>query len=114
MYVNKGKISVITDLTHATVIPMFSDTPVSVELVIPFFLKECLTPGMDVVYTQFPDNTGIIIARMDGEWNHKIWDGVEISTGDIEIIDGDIITASVPSYNLHTHTYPDGTTDIPK
>ena len=28
---------------------------------------------MPVVYATFPDQTGIILARMDGEWNHKIY-----------------------------------------
>lgn len=114
MYVNKGKISAVIDKTHATVVPSFSDSPVTTELVIPFFLCECLTVGMDVVYAQFPDNTGLILARMDGEWNHKLWDGVEIVSGNAKITAGDIITSAVPSYNGHTHTCPDGETSGPK
>ena len=44
-YVNKGKISTIEDEEHATVIPSFSDTPVTIKLIIPFFLKRCLFGG---------------------------------------------------------------------
>lgn len=119
MYVNKGKISAVKDKTHATVVPAFSDTPVSTALVIPWALLECLEVGMDVVYAQFPDNTGVILARMDGEWNHKLWadDGglaVEAVTGNLKLDAGDMITAAVPSYNGHTHTCPDGETSGPK
>lgn len=141
LYTNKGKISAILDKTHATVVPAFSDTPVTTSLVIPFFLWECLKVGMEVVYTQFPDNSGVILGRMDGEWNHKIWQDPEGScavramTGDVEVVEGDeIITAgdvnvnagnvnipggdmttgAVPSYNSHTHTCPDGTTSGPQ
>lgn len=111
---DKGKISALIDRTHATVIPSFSDAPVTIELVIPFFLLECLEVGMDVVYAQFQDNTGVILARMDGEWNHKLWDSVEIVTGNAKITAGDMITGVVPSYNGHTHTCPDGSTSGPR
>lgn len=123
MYVNKGKISALIDREHATVVPAFSDTPVTAELVIPFFLLECLEVGMDVVYAQFPDNTGVVMARMDGEWNHKVWmdpkgdKAVQAMTGHVEVVEGDaIVTAGdvkitvgdmstnvVPSYNTHKH-----------
>ena len=123
MYINKGKVSALTDREHATVVPSFSDTPVTTELVIPFYLLECLEVGMDVVYTQFPDNTGVILARMDGEWNHKVWKdpkgtcAVRAMTGDVETVEGnaivtagnvkitagDMSTSVVPSYNWHTH-----------
>lgn len=114
MFIGKGKISSVIDKTTATVVPLFSDTPVSSRLTIPFFLWECLSVGMDVVYSQFPDNTGVILGRMDGEWNHKVWDGVEAVTGDVKITVGDMVTATVPSYNGHTHTAPGGETDSPK
>lgn len=125
-YITKGKISAVMSKTLATAVPMFSDNPVSIELVIPWYLWECLEVDMEVVYSQFPDNTGIILARMDGEWNHKIWKNpegswaVQAMTGDVEIVvgnehisAGDMITSVVPSYNGHTHTCPDGTTSGP-
>lgn len=72
--IEKGTISTVSG-KKATVIPSFSNAPVSVELVVPFFLVGSLTVGMPVVYAQFEDNTGVILARMDGEWNHDL-DGV--------------------------------------
>ena len=127
MYTGKGKISAVLDKTHATVVPLFSDTPVTSSLVIPFFLWECLKVGMEVAYAQFPDNTGVILARMDGEWNHKVWKdpqgncAVRVMTGDVEVVEGngivtagDLITGTVPSHNNHTHTCPDGDTSGPK
>ena len=120
LYLNKGKISVVIDKTHATVVPAFSDTPVTTELIIPWSLWECLEVGMDVVYAQFPDNTGVILGRMDGEWSHKLWqdpnssNAVEAVTGDVKITAGDMITSVVPSYNGHIHTCPEGETSGPK
>lgn len=72
--INKGFISSITDYGRmAIVIPQEASENVTFPLVIPFFLLECLEPNMPVVYSTFPDNTGIILARLDGEWNHKIY-----------------------------------------
>lgn len=119
LYLNKGQISVVIDKTHATVVPAFSDTPVTTELIIPWSLWECLEVGMDVVYAQFPDNTGVILGRMDGEWSHKLWqdpngsNAVEAVTGDVKITSGDMITSVVLSYNGHTHTCPEGETSGP-
>lgn len=112
--INKGKISAIKSKTKATVVPTFSSVPVTADLTIPWYLWECLEVGMDVAYVQFPDNTGIIEHRMDGEWNHKIWDGFELVTGNETITEGDLITSVVPSYNNHTHNCPDGTTGGPQ
>jgi hypothetical protein len=69
---------------------------------------------MQVVYVVFEDGTGIVLARMDGEWNHKIWGGVDVVTGNVSVNNGDIVTQSVKSYNTHTHTCPDGDTSVPK
>lgn len=97
--IEKGEISSLSETT-ATVIPSFSADPVSAKLVIPFYLLRCLEVGMQVCYAMFEDNSGIILGRMDGEWNHDL-------DGDIRIR-GDIQTAAVPSINGHTHTCPQG------
>lgn len=105
--VSKGTVSALYNGGKmATVTPYLGET-VTVQLVVPFFLYKSLEVGMPVVYAVFEDCTGVVLARMDGEWNHKIWDGVEIVTGDIK-------TATVPSYNNHTHTCPDGQTSGPR
>lgn len=107
----KGKVSAISDGgKKVTVIPAFSRDVVSHELVVPFFLYGCLEVNMEVVYCCFPDNTGVVLARMDGEWNHEVRDGVEIVTGDVTITAGDMATGQVPSYNGHTHEYSHGGT----
>ena len=97
--IEKGEISSLTE-THATVIPSFSADPVSAELTIPFYLKRCLEVGMSVCYAMFEDNSGVILGRMDGEWNHDL-------DGDVRIR-GDIQTASIGSVNGHTHSCPQG------
>ena len=109
-FVNKGKIWPIEDEEHATVIPSFSDTPVTIKLIIPFFLKRCLETDMEVVYAQFPDNTGVILARLDGEWNHDLDDDLRVRG--VTTVE-DVKTDSVSSYNVHTHSCPDGETSGP-
>ena len=109
-YVNKGKISTIEDEEHETVIPSFSDTPVTIKLIIPFFLKRCLETDMEVVYAQFPDNTGVILARLDGEWNHDLDDDLRVRG--VTTVE-DVRTDAVSSYNGHTHSCPDGETSAP-
>lgn len=112
--INKGTISALYNDEHnATVTPYLGET-VTVELVVPWHLYKSLSVGMPVVYAAFEDCTGIILERMDGEWSHEIREGVEIVTGNVDITAGDMTTASVPSYNGHTHTCPDGLTSGPQ
>ena len=106
--IEKGYVSAILEEgKKVTVVPAFSSDVVSHELVVPAFLQGCLTVKTEVIYCWFQDDTGMVLARMDGEWNHTIYDGVTIATGDL-------VTPSVPSYNGHTHTCPDGDTSGPK
>lgn len=106
--IEKGYISAILEGgKKVTVIPAFSSDVVSHELVVPFFLYKSLAVKMEIVYCWFQDDTGMVLGRMDGDWNHQIFDGVEIVTGDLT-------TPSVPSYNGHTHSCPDGSTSGPR
>lgn len=105
--VSKGTISALYEGGKIATIKPYLGEVVTPKLVVPFFLFQCLEVGMPVVYAAFEDNTGVVLARMDGEWNHKIFDGVEIVTGDLK-------THAVPSYHDHTHTCPDGGTSGPK
>ena len=108
----KGRISAILEGGRkVTVIPSFSGDVVSHELVVPFFLFGCLKVQMEVAYCSFPDNTGVVLARMDGEWNHKI-------EGDLEMT-GMLLGAVVKEggIRLGTHTHNDslgGKTSVPK
>lgn len=108
-YIDKGIISTVNG-NKATVIPSFSASPVSPELVIPFFLIRCLQVGMEVVYVQWPDNTGLVLARMDGDWNHDLDDDLRVR-GVTTIVDAK--TDAIASVNAHTHTCPDGVTSAP-
>ena len=111
--VNKGTVSAIFDDGHTVEVKPYTGVVVTVRLVVPFFLFGCLTVGMPVAYCTFQDNTGIVFARMDGEWNHTLYDGVTIATGDLDVSAGDISTSRVGSINGHTHTCPDGPTSGP-
>lgn len=106
--IEKGKVSAVLDGGNkVTVIPAFSPDVVTHTLAVPFFLLGCLDIDTEVVYCQFQDNTGIVLARMDGEWNRTI-------EGDINI-SGAIKTAA--GINLTTHTHTDtmgGVTSGPK
>lgn len=42
---------------------------VSAPLTVPFFLIGALPVNTPIVYAVFPDNTGIVLARMDGRGN---------------------------------------------
>lgn len=106
--IEKGYISAILEGgKKVTVIPAFSSDVVSHELVVPFFLYKSLAVKMEIVYCWFQDDTGMVLGRMDGDWNHQIFDGVEIVTGDLA-------APGVPSYVGHTHTCPDGSTSGPQ
>ena len=71
--IDKGMVSTVSaDGKTATVVPAFSGPSVTFPLVVPFFLAGSLTVKMPVVYATFPDNTGVILARMDGEWNREL------------------------------------------
>lgn len=77
--INKGFISNIVESgKKAMVIPQEASNTTTFPLVIPYFLLECLEVNMPVVYATFPDDTGIILARLDGEWNHKIYEELTV------------------------------------
>lgn len=106
----KGTISALYEDGRKATVKPYTGEVVTVRLVVPFFLYKCLEVGMPVVYATFEDNTGIILARMDGKWNHRL-------EGDVRVIDnvyaGDFVTDAKGSYEGHTHTCPDGQTSAP-
>ena len=68
--IGKGKISTIESSgAIVTVAPSYSDVPVTPRLTVPDTLIGSLSVGLDVVYVQFRDNTGIVLCRMDGKTN---------------------------------------------
>lgn len=92
--IGKGTISALLEGGKKVTIKPYLGEVVTPELVVPFFLFDCLTVGMPVVYAAFEDNSGVVLARMDGEWNHRVWDGIRLESGDFA-----------------THAVPEATTD---
>ena len=127
--IDKGMISAVGDNGKtATVVPAFSGASVTFPLVVPFFLAGSLTVKMPVVYATFPDNTGVILARRDGEWNHDLEGDVNVQGSQIiqknQTVSGsqsitgtvtaeDLITAAA-RFNTHVHSCPDGGTSGPQ
>lgn len=66
--ITKGRISSVSaDGRTATVIPAFCGDIVTHSLTVAHSMRGALQIGVEVVYCIFPDGTGIILGRMDGE-----------------------------------------------
>lgn len=120
--IQKGKISTVEgaadrngDKTAARVLPCTADGMVTRPLTIPWWLRGKmgnLKPGDEVAYAMFEDGTGIILSRMDGEWDGTVPGSVKVEKGDVTVPDGDV-TASGISLNTHTHAGVHGETSGP-
>lgn len=120
--IQKGTISSVEgradhngDKTTARVLPCTADGMVTRPLTIPWWLRGKmgnLKPGDEVAYAAFEDGTGVILSRMDGEWNGTIPGDVTIDKGSVNVPDGDV-TASGISHTGHTHTGVNGETSGP-
>ena len=68
----KGKVSSSTaDDMRVSVTP-YGGGIVTPPLVVPFYLIGAVPVGTEVAYTIFEDNTGVILCRTDGGWNHRL------------------------------------------
>ena len=120
--IQKGKISTVEgaadrngDKTAARVLPCTADGMVTRPLTIPWWLRGNmgnLKPGDEVAYAMFEDGTGIILSRMDGEWDGTVPGSVKVEKGNVSVPDGDVI-ASGTSLTAHTHTGVHGETSGP-
>lgn len=120
--IQKGKISTVEgaadrngDKTTARVLPCTADGMVTRPLTIPWWLRGKmgnLNPGDEVAYAMFEDGTGIILSRMDGEWDGTVPGSVKVEKGDVTVPDGDV-TASGISLKAHTHAGVHGETSGP-
>lgn len=120
--IQKGKISIVEgaadrngDKTTARVLPCTADGMVTRPLTIPWWLRGKmgnLKPGDEVAYAMFEDGTGIILSRMDGEWDGTVPGSVKVEKGDVTVPDGDV-TASGISLKTHTHAGVHGETSGP-
>lgn len=70
--VYKGKVSSSTADDMCVSVTPYGGGIVTPPLVVPFFLIGAVPVGTEVAYTIFDDNTGVIICRMDGGWNHSL------------------------------------------
>ncbi|MEA4919319.1 MAG: pre-mRNA-splicing factor [Clostridiaceae bacterium] len=83
--INKGKISSISGNT-ARVLPATASASVSRPYTIPWYLRGemgGLSVGSEVVFATFDDASGIVLARMDGDWPGTIPDNITI-TGTVQ------------------------------
>lgn len=103
--IEKGKVSTVMDGGKSVTATPYIGGTVTAPLIVPEFLLDCLTVGMPIVYAAFDDNTGIVLARMDGEWNHKVLGTLDV-TGIISA--ADVTAGAVESLASHTHTYERG------
>lgn len=120
--IQKGKISTVEgaadrngDKTTARVLPCTADGMVTRPLTIPWWLRGKmgnLKPGDEVAYAMFEDGTGIILSRMDGEWDGTVPGSVKVEKGDVTVPDGDV-SASGISIKTHTHAGVHGETSSP-
>lgn len=120
--IQKGMISTVEgaadrngDKTTARVLPCTADGMVTRPLTIPWWLRGKmgnLRPGDEVAYAMFEDGTGIILSRMDGEWDGTVPGSVKVEKGDVTVPDGDV-TASGISLKTHTHAGVHGETSGP-
>jgi hypothetical protein len=134
----KGKISSIEaepidDKEHPTTAKVISliGGAVTRPLIIPWWLRGTmgnLAPGIEVVYVEFEDKTGFILARFDGNCQvhipyDLIIDGDTTQNGNSTIngeesVSGnvnaaDFVSESCGSCNGHTHTDSQGGTTSP-
>jgi hypothetical protein len=68
----KGKVSAVLNGGTAVTVTPYGGGVVTIALTVPFFLIGALDVNTPVAYVTFEDNTGIVLARMDGEWNHSL------------------------------------------
>lgn len=68
----KGKVSTIENGGRSITATPYTGGTVTAPLTVPFFLFGALPVGTPIAYAVFEDNTGIVLSRMDGEWNHSL------------------------------------------
>lgn len=82
----KGRIASIDQDAHTCRV-VTEDGFLTHDLVIPFYLRResgALKKDSEVIFTVFPDNTGILLHRMDGDWEYKTIKALEVH-GDFKV-----------------------------
>lgn len=70
--IQKGKVSTVLNNGKAITATPYASGTVTAPLTVPFFLIGALPIGTPIAYAIFDDNTGVVLSRMDGEWNHSL------------------------------------------
>ena len=70
--VYKGKVSTIIGGGKTVTATPYAGGTVTAPLTVPFYLVGALPVGTPIVYVVFEDNTGVVLSRMDGDWNHSL------------------------------------------
>ncbi len=107
--IKKGLVSTLPGKYEATAAICNHPGAVSCTLTVPFYLVGCLKVGMPIAFVEFDDCTGLVLARMDGDWNHDLEGSVNVQEN---VTTSDMITPTA-AFNAHTHTCPDGETSTP-
>ena len=106
--IQKGTVSSVEgeadrngDKTKARVLPDTARDMVTRPLTIPWWLRGKmgdLKPDVAVAYAMFEDGTGIILARMDGEWKGVVPGDVEV--GSVNSLGSITVTHDVTASNM--------------
>ena len=70
--IHKGKVSTVLEGGKSVTVTPYAGGAVTAGITVPGFLFGVLPVGTPVAYVVFEDNTGIVLGRMDGEWNGRI------------------------------------------
>lgn len=70
--VSKGKVSTVLNSGKTITATPYAGGTVTAPLTVPYFLIGALPVGTPITYVEFNDNTGIVLARMDGDWNYDV------------------------------------------
>ena len=70
--IQKGKVSTVLNGGKAVTVIPYTGGTITVPITVPYFLVGALPVGTPVAYVVFDDNTGIVLSRMDGEWNENL------------------------------------------
>ena len=106
---NEGAADANGNRTRARVIPEQADGVITKPLVIPKPLRGnagALAKGTEVIFAVFPDQSGIILGRADGEWNGILYGDISVSgniTANGTVTASDVKTNSLTSVNSHRH-----------
>jgi hypothetical protein len=87
--IQKGMVSSVLNGGATVTATPYNGGTVSVPLAVPFFLVGVLPVNTPIVYTVFPDNTGVVLTRMDGHGAG--------GSGIIAVPEGDAIKIAGPS-----------------